>query len=162
MQVGSWKMWQACIHYHHETAIQLIKCSNHCEQVSTNVIRFNSADDLPEDVILLSDPFEMIHGCGWMAKASKERRWKMKHWCKNFVGGGGCCVCRKEAPARSTCFWLAQFKWLHSRMHQSEVLPLLCANVVVNTWCLWSRLLARWFVLAWITHNTIIGKAFYY
>lgn len=83
---------------------------------------------------------------GWLRLASNGRGRKMKKWRK----GGGVVYAEKraeEAPAGSTWLWVAQFKWLHSRMHQSEALPLLWANVVLSTWCLWSRLLARWFVL---------------
>lgn len=40
----------------HEALSQLIECADLCERVSANVIRFDPADDLPQDIGLLSDP----------------------------------------------------------------------------------------------------------
>ncbi len=59
---ASWELksvWQALDNIHsspHETLIQLIQSTNLCERVSSNVIRFDAADDLPQDIVLLSDP----------------------------------------------------------------------------------------------------------
>ena len=39
-----------------ETLSQLIERTNLCERVRTNVIKFDAADDLPQDIVLLSDP----------------------------------------------------------------------------------------------------------
>lgn len=62
MPYASWELksvWQALDNIHslpHETLSQLSECSNLCERVGTNVIRFDAADDSPRDIALLSDP----------------------------------------------------------------------------------------------------------